>query len=533
MIQQILTLSRIQLKNLFGINEMRYSKDKKKKATFALLTAAYLLVLLMVVSYIGSMSFAFHWLGMGEIVPMYLYTILSIVMLVLSFFKAGSVLFSMKSYDIMVSLPVTKSAILISRFVTMYVTNLLFAIVIMLPGLVVHIYFSTPAWSFYLISFFVILFAPLLPLTISSILGALIKGISSRMKHKSLVEVLLTMILLVAFLLSSVSMGEQTKTMDPEAIKELLSLVTVELGKLFPPALWYHNALQGNLLQFLLLLLLPCLIFLTFVWILSRRFQEICAGLNATYARQNYKLEKLKAEHLLISLLKKEAKLYFSSSLYVTNTLIGYLLSLLLSGAVAVLGIEALAEYLGATEFTPLLRQLLPFFLSIPLCMTSASSCAISMEGKNFWQLQVLPLKASDVYKSKLLWNLALATPFYLLSVILLLFRVRPDVLTAPHYIVLPLVFLLFSIVLGLFTNLHFPVLNWDNEARVVKQSAAVLISMLVGIVAILIPTVIAVGLQLENYTLFFIATELIFLIVTAILYLLMSKKELINIRQS
>ena len=114
MMRQVLTLSRVQLQNLFGINELRYTKDKKKKATFVLLAVAYLLVILMLVGYIGAMSFGFHYLGMGEIVPMYLYTLLSLVMLVLSFFKAGSVLFSMKSYDIMVSLPVTKSAILIS-----------------------------------------------------------------------------------------------------------------------------------------------------------------------------------------------------------------------------------------------------------------------------------------------------------------------------------------------------------------------------------------------------------------------------------
>ena len=322
MLKQVLYLSQIQLKNLFGINEMRYTKDKKKKATFVLLAVAYLLVILMVVGYIGSMSYAFHYLGMGEIVPMYLYTIISLVMLVLSFFKAGSVLFSMKSYDIMVSLPVTKSAILTSRFVTMYVTNLLFALIFMLPGLAVHIYFAKPGLSFYLISTLVILFAPLLPLTISSILGALIKGISSRMKKKNLVEVFLTMIIVVLFMTGSVSMGEQAENMDIEEIKLLLSMVTEELGGIFPPALWYHNALSGNLPQLLLLLFLPALIFTVFVWILSKKFQEICTGLNATYAKHNYKLERLKAEHVLMSLFKKERKLYFSSSLYVTNTII-------------------------------------------------------------------------------------------------------------------------------------------------------------------------------------------------------------------
>ena len=32
MMRQVLTLSRVQLQNLFGINELRYTKDKKKKA---------------------------------------------------------------------------------------------------------------------------------------------------------------------------------------------------------------------------------------------------------------------------------------------------------------------------------------------------------------------------------------------------------------------------------------------------------------------------------------------------------------------
>ncbi len=530
MLKQVLTLSHMQLKNLFGFNEMRYTKDKKKKGTFLLLAIAYLLVILMIISYIGSMSFAFHYLEMGEIVPMYLYTIISLVMLILSFFKAGSILFSMKSYDIMVSLPVSKSAILTSRFVTMYVTNLLFALIVMLPGLAVHIYFTKPELSFYLINIPVVLFAPLLPLTISSILGALIKGISSRMKRKNLVETLLTMALVIVFMIGGFSMGEQAETMDLEAIKELLGMVTTKLGGIFPPALWYHNALSGNLLHLLLLLLLPALVFTMFVWILSKRFQEICTGLNATYAKNNYKVENLKVAHVPMSLFQKEMKLYFSSSLYVTNTIIGYILALLLAGFIGFTGVESLAGYLEANSHVPLMRQLLPFILSVPLCMTSASSCAISMEGKTFWQIQVLPIKAKDIYNAKLLWNLVLASPFYLVSTILLLIGGKPDGLTALHYILVPLVFLLFTTVLGLTCNLRFPVLNWDNEARVVKQSASVLVSMLGGMIAIIAAAVIAVAIQLDRYTGYLFAVEAIFLFITILLYKRITKKTLLSI---
>lgn len=530
MIKQVLTLSKVQLKSLFGINEVLHTKDKKKKQNFALLSVAYVLVILMAISYVGGLAYGYHYLGLGDIVPMYLYTILSILMLVLSFFKAGSVLFSMKSYDIMVSLPVTKSAILISRFVTMYVTNLLFSLIVMIPGLAVHIWFAKPGISFYIISLMAVLFAPLLPLTISSILGALIKGISSRMKNKTLVETFLTVGLVVVIMVGSFRMGPKTENLDMEALKELIGTLTSALGNIFPPALWYHQALQGSILHFLLLLGIPALIFTLFVWILSKRFTEICTGLNATYAKHNYKLGELKAEHVLLSLFKKEMKLYFSSSLYVTNSGIGYILAVLLAGAIAVMGVDSLAEFMEMPMFLPLIHKVLPFVLAMPLCMMSTSACTISMEGKTFWQLQVLPVKAKDIYNAKLLWNLAVAAPFYLISVVLMLIGAKPALSDALHYFLIPLVLLAYCIVLGLACNLWFPKLNWDNEAQVVKQGAAVLVSMLGGVIAVIAPAVLAIALQPASYAVYYFVVEAVILVITGVLYYSITKKELITI---
>ena len=530
MIKQVLTLSKVQLKSLFGINEVLHTKDKKKKQSFALLSVAYVLVILMAISYVGGLAYGYHYLGLGDIVPMYLYTILSILMLVLSFFKAGSVLFSMKSYDIMVSLPVTKSAILISRFVTMYVTNLLFSLIVMIPGLAVHIWFAKPGISFYIISLMAVLFAPLLPLTISSILGALIKGISSRMKNKTLVETFLTVGLVVVIMVGSFRMGPKTENLDMEALKELIGTLTSALGNIFPPALWYHQALQGSILHFALLLGIPALIFTLFVWILSKRFTEICTGLNATYAKHNYKLGELKAEHVLLSLFKKEMKLYFSSSLYVTNSGIGYILAVLLAGAIAVMGVDSLAEFMEMPMFLPLIHKVLPFVLAMPLCMMSTSACTVSMEGKTFWQLQVLPVKAKDIYNAKLLWNLAVAAPFYLISVVLMLIGAKPALSDALHYFLIPLVLLAYCIVLGLACNLWFPKLNWDNEAQVVKQGAAVLVSMLGGVIAVIAPAVLAIALQPASYAVYYFVVEAVILVITGVLYYSITKKELITI---
>ncbi len=531
MLKQVLTLSLVQFKKLFGINEIRYTKDKKKKQNFILLSVAYVLIILVACGYVGGLAYGYHYLGMGEIVPMYLYTVVSLILLVLSFFKAGSVLFSMKSYDILVSLPVTKSAILISRFVTMYVTNLIFALVVMLPGLAVHIAFAKPGIGFYLISLPVILFAPLLPLTISSVLGALVKGISSRMKHKNLAEILLTLAIVLPVFIGSFSMGNmEEESIDIEAVKQLLSTATGLLGKVFPPALWYHLALQGSILHLAVLLGVPALVFTLFVWALSKKFTEICTGLNATYAKQNYKVTSMKESHVLPALLKKEMKLYFSSSLYVTNTIMGYIIAVFLAGAVGIAGVEKLAGFMEMPQFLPLIYKILPFIAAMPLCMMSTTACSVSMEGKTFWQLQVLPVKARDVYLSKLLWNLILAAPFYVVSVVFLIIGGKPDFADSLHYILLPLVLLLFSAVLGLAGNLWFPKFNWDNEAQVVKQGASVLVSLLGGMLGVIVPAVLAVALSLNSYTGFYFLVEGVFLLATGLLFASITKKELIQV---
>ena len=537
MLKQILNLSKVQLLNLFSINEFRYTKDKKKKQNFILLTCAYIFVALVAMGYVGSLAYGYHYLGIGDIVPMYLYTILSLVMLVLSFFKAGSVLFSMKFYDIIVSLPVTKSALLVSRFVTMYVTNLLFALIVLVPGLAVHIFFAKPGFGFYLISLFVILFAPLLPLTLASILGAGIKAISSRMKRRNLVEVLLCMVLVIVSIVFGTKMGESTENMDPEAIKEMVGTLTGMLGSIFPPALWYHNALQGSFLYLALLLGVPALIFALFVWLLSLKFTDICAGLNATYAKQNYKVETLKSGSVLTALVKKEMKLYFSSSLYVTNTIVGYVLAVILAGALAIGGIDAILEPFiasgdipGIENYIPLIFKLLPFVVAMPLCMMTASACSVSMEGKNFWQLQVLPVRAKDIYHGKLLWNLILAAPFCLAATLLLIIGVKPAMTDALHFFLIPAVLTLFTIVLGLAGNLWFPNFTWDNEAQVIKQGASVLVAMLGGMLGVIIPAALAIVLQPAIFSVYYFVVEAVFLVITAVLYQFITKKELIAI---
>lgn len=135
-----------------------------------------------------------------------------------------------------------------------------------------------------------------------------------------------------------------------------------------------------------------------------------------------------------------------------------------------------------------MMYSIIPFVVSTLMSMTSITSCSISMEGKTFWQIQTLPIRNREVYLGKILANLIVAAPFYIISVFFICLSVPADVLTYIKIAIVPAVYLLFTATVGIRVNLKFPVLNWDNEVRVVKQSASTMLCMLIGVLANLIP---------------------------------------------
>ena len=87
MLKPIKQLSALQLCNLFGINEMRYTKDPKKKRQFWLLAGVWLLLILMLIGYMTMIAMSYMYLGLGEIIPVYLFALTSVFILCFSFLK--------------------------------------------------------------------------------------------------------------------------------------------------------------------------------------------------------------------------------------------------------------------------------------------------------------------------------------------------------------------------------------------------------------------------------------------------------------
>ena len=90
---ELLALIKLQLVNLYGLNVYRNLKDPKEKKKKFWLGVAYIVVAIMMMSYVGGMSFGYVYIGLGDILPAYLIMLASLIILMFSIFKSGNIIF--------------------------------------------------------------------------------------------------------------------------------------------------------------------------------------------------------------------------------------------------------------------------------------------------------------------------------------------------------------------------------------------------------------------------------------------------------
>lgn len=483
MLHQINVLTRLQLANLFGLNVLRHTTDPRARRKAWLMAAVWALVVLAVVFYTGALSFGLILLDASEAVPGYLAAIASIFIFFFCAFTAGGTLFSPHGYEMLCALPVSRTAIVVSRFIRMYAENLALTAVVMVPGLVVYGWLLRPDGAFYLSCIIGIPAVPLLPVSAAAVMGAVIVAISSRMRHKALVEATLSITLVLGVFLLLPKAAGSPETFTPEMLAQLSNTVLNILGTIYPPAVWLSTAITGGSilcsLAFSGLSVLGTALVLVPV---ANRFHVICRRLFSRRAKHHYQMKRLNARPPLISLTLREFRRYFASGTYVSNTIIGPILGTIMSAALCFTEQDLIREILPID-----VALLAPFLVAGIFTMMTPSSVSISMEGRQLWLLKTLPLSTGTILDAKLMMNLLLLLPFWLISELLLTIGLRPGPAELFFQILIPAEIILFSCVFGIRVNLALPLLEWENETAVVKQSASALLGGMGGLLVSLL----------------------------------------------
>lgn len=482
-------LTKIQLISTLGLNKVFHPRDAKEKQKMLLLSIGILagIVLMAVTSFVYSFMIATTLEQIGQ--PELLLAIMMAVTCLIGFFttiyKASGVLFGSKDYDLLMSLPIKTSHVVASRIAQLYVINQFFSLMVMIPAGIVYAIKVNPDGFYYLYFLISLLFIPLVPIIAATIIGALISWISSRFKGSRILNMVLTFVVIIVIIVGS----GQLNGNNPELLADMSTQISDQIYKLYPLTVMYIDAVHGYQLGSLLLFIAISVIsFMLFTIVLSTQYKAIHTGLTTSFSRNKYQMKSLEVSSPFQSLYKKELRRYFSSSIYVLNTSIGMVLLLVMTVSLLFVSSKQVGQILEIPELSNYLSRLAPLVVSIFVALSSTTSSSISLEGNNIWILKSAPVKVITILLSKIAVNLTVTVPLAVISSVLLMISLGTGWIESILLLIIPVLYACLTAMVGVLVNLKLPKLEWRNEVAVVKQSASVLVSMLLGFVSLLIP---------------------------------------------
>lgn len=509
---KIMRLVRVQLWAVLGdVLSIGAGKKRSSKVIYGGVTLFALVI--------GGVSFFYSLtIGFGlklydsiDLLPSLMMAATCIVILLTTTFQVKGTIFGFKDYDMVMSLPISTAGIVASRIIILYAVNSIFVAVIILPMMIAYGILANPNPLFYLYGIVAIFILPLVPIILASFLGTLIAYIASRFRFSNLLNIIFTLGIIIAFVGSSFTIKD-----DGQALVNMGKAMTEQVNSLYPLArLYTESVVEYQLPSFLLFIGISVLSFALYVILVKSVFKKINTALMTGSYRRKYKLGRLKTSSPFVALYRKELKRYFASSVYVVNTAFGVVI--LTVGTIALLFID-ISKYLESIP-VEVLGAGVPVLIGFCVSMTSTTMVSISLEGKSFWILKSLPLKAQTVFKAKIAVNLTILSPL-LIDVLIIGAVLHLNILAILLILIMTAMLAIFVALYGMVINLLMPNFSWNNETVVVKQSAASMIVIFTGMGLIGIQA--AVMFLVPSVILSYLAFTIFTAIVDFVLYLLL-----------
>ena len=267
-----LLLLKMQLYNLFGINRILHSHSKKEKQRSMALGGIFILVIGLMIAYSTIISISLASMGTVNVLPTISALVCSVITLILTFLKSSGVLIGLRDYDMVMSLPVKNPEVVLSRLTMVYLTNLLISVIVVLPSVVIFGINSEVGISgntMFLLSF---LFLPVIPMIVSLGLGVLISAVSSRSKHKNILSLVLSTLIVLLIVAASA----KAQSMDSDEILNIGIMLSNMANKLYALVGLISKAVeQQNWLYFLAFVGMSVLISAIFVGIVAHFYQKM------------------------------------------------------------------------------------------------------------------------------------------------------------------------------------------------------------------------------------------------------------------
>lgn len=453
--------------------------------------------------------------------------IASMFCLIGSIFTAKAQIFEPKDNELLLSMPIPSRYIFLSRMLVLLFINYLLEAIVFVPLTVAYgIVFGYTLLSFVSLILIAILVPPFV-LTLSTIIAWIISEITSRIKHKTLISVILFTAFFVAYFLLLAMPAEES---------EEINLAPIENIVIFN---WAGQAVSDarplSLLYFALVALVPA--FLT-VLVLDKVFIKIITR-RKTGAKIKYEEREQSVSSSFVALLKRELRRFFTSSTYIMNAGSGNILVAIISIMLAI-NINPLLIEISATDpqSYELIGGLAPLFAALLISLISTgnyvSAPSISLEGKTLWLVESMPVSPREFYMAKIMSHIVICTPIPVISTIVTLIIMRASVLDIILAVLTVEATTVACAFFGMLMGTKFPKLEWQNENVAIKQGLSVFLAMIIPMVFYIIVLVGGIALGLISKYLGYLVSIIVSTVISLLLYIYFdnnSEKEFLKLR--
>ena len=481
---KIVKINILQTFNLNRNSNSKYKSERRKKSLKTLGIIAIVGYIMWYVYYLTrTLLPGFIAIGKPLYVISFLFVICSLYVFFFNIFRIKNILFDFKDYDLLMSLPIKRSSVIASKIASLYVVNIIFTVIIMIPGYIAYVTMVNLPND---LLFFLLLFTiPIIPLLVSTIIGIILAWITSFFRNKNIGSYIVNLSIIFIVLFISFKSG----TLDESAmVNQSMSMIN-GFSKFYPLTTLFVDLIEGiSLINLLIYFLLPVVLMAIFIVIINIGYIPLRNRLLRQNVKTNYEVTNYKTNSPLKRLYIKELKKYVSSSLYVINTAFPCIMIIIIIIAMLVSNSNFLSNMTNVADFKEMIATNIFLVLSIACALSSTTHASISLEGKSFWIMKSIPVKPSTIFLSKIMVTLTVLLPTIIVSGTFFGIYFHLSLLDRVLLYILPLTYAIFTGVCGLILNLMFPKFDYDNEIRVIKQSLPVFLSMMIGFAIVILP---------------------------------------------
>lgn len=457
---------------------------KKNKMRSRGATIAYIaLYALLMVGLLGGM---FALLAVGICAPMaaagvgwLYYLVMGLIAVLLgafgSVFSTYSSLYLSKDNDLLLSMPIPVRYVMTSRLLGVYLLGLMYSGVATVPAVIVYWIVAPVTAGTVVGGVLTVLLVSVIVMVLSCLLGWVVARISLKLKHKSFITVILSLLFLAAYYFVFVyykAQGLITLLAENAAVYGAKIRGSAYLLYLF------GSVGAGDWLAMLIVTLSQAALLALTLWVIARSFLKIATA-TGSVRRARFRHKAVRAQSVQRALRRKELRRFAASPNYMLNCGLGIVM-LPAAGIALLIKGRALAQLLDDAFGAG--ADIVPVLLSAALCllasMNDMAAPSVSLEGRQLWLAQSLPVTPWQVLRAKLDVQLLLTGAPMLFCALCAVIVLPGGAAEMTLAVVVALLYTLLSALAALALGLKLPNLTWTNEITPIKQGGSVMLAL-------------------------------------------------------